>query len=76
MIRQFDARGLKCPIPVLKARKLIKELQPGDILEVDATDPGAPKDFAHFCDVTGNKLLDGSEPEPGVFRIRVEVVGK
>jgi len=75
MIRQYDARGLKCPIPVLKARKLIKELSPGDILEVDATDPGAPKDFAHFCDVTGNKLLDGSEPEPGVFRIRVEVVG-
>lgn len=75
MIKTFDAKGMKCPLPVLKARKLIKELQPGDILEVDATDPGAPKDFAHFCEVTGNKLLEGSEPEPGVFRIRVEVVG-
>jgi tRNA 2-thiouridine synthesizing protein A len=75
MIKTFDARGMKCPLPVLKARKLIKELKAGDILEVDATDPGAPKDFAHFCEVTGNKLLEGSEPEPGVFRIRVEVVG-
>lgn len=75
MIHKFNARGLKCPIPVLKARKLIKELAPGDVLEVDATDPGAPKDFEHFCEVTGNKLLDGGEPEPGVYRIRVEVVG-
>ena len=73
MIHPFDARGLKCPIPVLKARKLIKALAPGDILEIDATDPGAPKDFAHFCEVTGHRLLAGSEPEPGVFRIRVEV---
>jgi tRNA 2-thiouridine synthesizing protein A len=75
MIKQYDARGLKCPIPVLKARKLIRDLAPGDILEIDATDPGAPKDFAHFCEVTGHKLLEGSEPEPGVFRIGVEVVG-
>ncbi len=75
MIRRYDARGLKCPIPVLKARKLIKELAVGDILEVDTTDCGAPKDFAHFCDMTGHKLLDDSEPERGVFRIRIEIVG-
>lgn len=75
MIHKYDARGLKCPIPVLKARKLIKELAAGDILEVDATDLGAPKDFVHFCAVTGHKLLNGSEPEPGVFRIRIEIVG-
>lgn len=73
MIRRYDACGLKCPIPVLKARRILRELSPGDILEVDTTDPAALKDFAHFCDVTGNKLLDGYELDPGVYRIRVEV---
>lgn len=69
----FDARGMKCPLPVLKARKLMKALPAGDILEVQATDPGAPGDFRHFCETTGHRLLDSSEAD-GVFIIRVECV--
>ena len=69
----FDARGMKCPLPVLKARKLMKDLRAGDILEVQATDPGAPSDFRHFCETTGHRLLDSSEAD-GVFVIRVECV--
>jgi tRNA 2-thiouridine synthesizing protein A len=71
--RIFDARGMKCPLPVLKARKLMKELAPGDILEVQATDPGAPGDFRHFCETTGHRLRESSEAD-GVFIIRLECV--
>ena len=67
----FDARGMKCPLPVLKARKLLRDMQPGEVLEIRATDPGAPKDFVHFCETTGHKLLQGGEAD-GVFTIRVE----
>jgi len=69
----FDARGMKCPLPVLKARKLMKDLAAGDVLEVHATDPGAPGDFRHFCDTTGHRLLDNTEAD-GVFVIRIETV--
>ena len=71
MTRIFDAKGMKCPLPVLKARKLLRDLAPGDILEIHATDPGAPKDFVHFCDTTGHKLVDSAEAD-GVFVIKVE----
>ena len=69
----FDARGMKCLLPVLKARKLMKDLTNGDVLEVHATDPGAPADFKHFCDTTGHRLLDSKEAD-GVFVIRIETV--
>ena len=49
----LDAQGLKCPLPVLKARKALKAVAPGGLLRVLATDPGASKDFIHFCDATG-----------------------
>jgi tRNA 2-thiouridine synthesizing protein A len=73
MTRIFDAKGMKCPLPVLKARKLIRDLAPGDILEIHATDPGAPKDFAHFCETTGHKLVESTEAD-GVFVIKVACV--
>jgi tRNA 2-thiouridine synthesizing protein A len=41
-MRQFDAKGMKCPLPVLKARRLLKEMAPGEQIEIEATDPGAP----------------------------------
>ena len=72
-LHHFDARGMKCPLPVLKARKLMKDLTNGDVLEVHATDPGAPADFKHFCDTTGHRLLDSKEAA-GVFVIRIETV--
>jgi tRNA 2-thiouridine synthesizing protein A len=70
---QFDARGMKCPLPVLKARKLMKDLPDGDVLEIRATDPGAPGDFRHFCDTTGHRLLDSTEAGD-VFVIRIQAV--
>jgi tRNA 2-thiouridine synthesizing protein A len=69
----FDARSMKCPLPVLKARKLMKDLPAGDVLEIHATDPGAPGDFKHFCETTGHRLLDSKETD-GVFVIRIETV--
>lgn len=53
----LDARGLLCPLPVLKARKLLKGLPPGGVLRVMVTDPGAPKDFEHFAATTGVTLV-------------------
>lgn len=57
----LDAKGLKCPLPVLKARKAMRALPTGGVLRVLATDPGAAKDFAHFCKTTGHQLLASSE---------------
>jgi tRNA 2-thiouridine synthesizing protein A len=63
----LDAKGLKCPLPVLKARKAMKEMKPGAVLRVYATDPGAVKDFEHFCKTTGAHLLDCREEAGGVL---------
>ncbi len=54
----LDARGLKCPLPVLKARRVLRELPAGGLLRVLATDPGATKDFAHFCETTGCVMVE------------------
>jgi len=66
----LDATGLKCPLPVLKAKRSIKPLAAGDILEVRATDPGAVADFQHFCEIGGYTLLESRE-ERGVFTFRI-----
>ena len=55
---QLDARGLKCPLPVLKARKALKGLAGGQTLEILATDPGSVADFEAFCAVGGHQLLE------------------
>ena len=53
----LDAKGLKCPLPVLKARKAMQATwPPGGMLRVLATDPGAVKDFEHFCKTTGHRF--------------------
>jgi tRNA 2-thiouridine synthesizing protein A len=67
----LDCQGLKCPLPVLKARKAMKALPPGAVLRVLATDPGAVGDFNHFCEVTGNRLLDHHE-EGGLLVFEIE----
>ena len=54
----LDAKGLACPLPVLKARKLLKSMNPGEILEIEATDPAATRDFIAFCKAAGHQLLD------------------
>ena len=53
----LDARGLQCPLPVLKARKRLALLPPGALLSVTATDPAARIDMAHFCATSGHTLL-------------------
>jgi len=57
----LDARGLKCPLPVLKARRALQGVAPGGLLRVLATDPGAVKDFAHFCETTGCELVESGQ---------------
>ena len=71
---QLDAKGLICPLPVLKARRAMKPLAAGDMLEVEATDPGSVKDFAHFCETTGYTLVNSSEAD-GVFHFTIEKTG-
>lgn len=56
--RKLDATGLICPMPVLRTRKALKELSPGKVLEVTATDPAAWADMAAFCQATGHVLKD------------------
>lgn len=63
----LDAKGLMCPLPVLKARKALRGVPPGGTLEVWATDPNSPLDFTDFCAATGAILL-AQEAEAGVFR--------
>ena len=62
----LDASGLMCPLPVLKARKALKALTPGQTLRVLATDPASVIDFRHFCDVTDHALVDHTEAD-GVY---------
>jgi tRNA 2-thiouridine synthesizing protein A len=68
----LDATGLLCPLPVLKARRALKGVPAGGILEVLATDPGATKDFEHFCQTTGCTLLDSGEQPGGVLRFLLQ----
>jgi len=63
----LDAKGLNCPLPILRAKKAIGALNPGDVLEILATDPGAVKDFEAFSRSTGHELMEWSETD-GVYR--------
>jgi tRNA 2-thiouridine synthesizing protein A len=55
--REVDARGLNCPLPILRAKKALSELTSGQVLKVVATDPGSQRDFQAFAKQTGNELL-------------------
>ena len=68
--RVLDAKGLNCPLPVLRARRAMKEVPTDGTLEVLATDPGAVKDFEAFCETTGNKLLEWTERD-GIYRFLI-----
>ncbi len=69
--RVLDTKGLNCSLPVLKLKKAMKQVPPGGILQVLATDPGAVADFEAFCRQTGNQLLDAkTEGDVFVFLIR------
>ena len=62
-ITLVDASGLKCPLPVLKARKALQSLTDGDKLRVLSTDPASPLDFKHFCNSKGHSLISVEEKE-------------
>ena len=55
--QELDARGLNCPLPILKAKKALTSMQSGQVLKVVATDTGSLRDFAAFAKQTGNELL-------------------
>jgi tRNA 2-thiouridine synthesizing protein A len=54
---EVDARGLNCPLPILRAKKALSTLQSGQVLKVIATDPGSERDFQAFAKQTGNELM-------------------
>jgi tRNA 2-thiouridine synthesizing protein A len=56
--KELDARGLNCPLPILKAKKALAEMASGEVLRVVATDPGSVRDFQAFARQTGNQLLE------------------
>ncbi len=64
---QVDAKGLNCPMPIVKTAQAIKGLASGQLLEVLATDPGSVKDFAAWAKTTGNELVEQTV-DGGVFR--------
>lgn len=59
--KEVDARGLNCPLPILRAKKALNSLQSGQTLRIVATDPGSVKDFQAFSKQTGNEMLESSE---------------
>jgi tRNA 2-thiouridine synthesizing protein A len=59
--KELDARGLNCPLPILRAKKALNDMQSGQVLKILATDPGSVKDFQAFAKQTGNDLLSQAE---------------
>ncbi len=58
--KEVDARGLNCPLPILRAKKALAEMESGQILKVLATDPGSQGDFAAFAKQTGNEIIEST----------------
>ena len=71
----LDATGLLCPLPVLKARRALRDVPPGGVLEILADDPGAPKDFEHFCRTSGCVMLEQTEQAGGATRFLLKKPG-
>ena len=69
-----DAKGLNCPLPILRARKGLSDVPTGGTMQVLATDPGAVKDFEAFCRQTGNELVE-SKQDNGVFVFLIKRTG-
>jgi tRNA 2-thiouridine synthesizing protein A len=65
--RELDASGLNCPLPILRAKKALSDMQAGQTILVISTDPGSVKDFEAFAKQTGNQLLSSKE-DAGKFK--------
>lgn len=61
--KEIDTRGLNCPLPILKAKKALAEMNSGQVLKVVSTDPGSVRDFKAFARQTGNELVEQSSAE-------------
>ncbi len=66
----LNAEGLNCPLPILRAKKTLKGMSSGQVLEISATDPGSVADMAAFCKQTGNELLS-SDSEADVYKFEI-----
>lgn len=67
----LDAKGLNCPLPILKAKKALRDVPVGETLEVLATDPGSVADFDAFCRATGNELVESTQ-DNNVYRFVIK----
>jgi len=67
----LDAKGLNCPLPILKAKKMLKDVPTGETLRVLTTDPGSVADFQAFCRTTGNELVESKE-EGGAYNFLIK----
>ena len=65
--RELDARGLNCPLPILKTKKALADMQTGQVLRVMATDNGSVRDFQAFARQTGNELLSQEQGDDDAF---------
>jgi len=68
----LDAKGLNCPLPILKTKKALKGMSSGQVLQVMATDPGSIADMTAFCNQTGNELMSQSN-EGDVYTLEIKV---
>jgi len=69
----LDAKGLNCPLPILKAKKALTGLDNGKVLEVLSTDPGSVADFEAFCRATGNEMIE-KDDDGEVYRFLIKRV--
>ena len=70
----LDAKGLNCPLPILRAKKALKTIESGQVLKVLSTAPGSVADFSAFCRTTGNELVEQSE-DGGVYTNLIRKAG-
>ena len=69
--RTLDLTGLLCPLPIVRIAQAIRELQPGELIEALATDPGSVADFEAWCTTTGNELVESASKD-GVYRFLIK----
>ena len=72
--KELDARGLNCPLPILRAKKALADIGSGQVLKILSTDPGSVKDFAAFAKQTGNELLSTAEAGGEFYLLHEEEV--
>jgi tRNA 2-thiouridine synthesizing protein A len=65
--REVDARGLNCPLPILRTKKALNDMQSGQVVRILATDPASVRDFEAFSRQTGNALVEHGEADGGFW---------